>query len=382
MQPSNTISTAWNDDAAVDLHPTGVSLHSHTSMSEETLTFIHKMFAYLPGLKQLFAFYEHRGRANGIKLDFQRGHWRPPLVPRMAYDLESSQIHSLGLRALVSLTDHDNIEAPMLLRTVTSARGIPVSTEWSVPFQGTEFHLGVHNLPSADGAAWMQRFNDHRANPDEVKLRTLLNDLDAEPGVLLILNHPLWDLYQIGQHAHEAALANLLTLGGKCFHALELNGLRDVRENLGVIKIARETGLLLISGGDRHSLEPNAVINLSHARSFREFVDEVRIERRSHVLFMRQYSKPWHQRILHSTLDAVTDFPDFPLGWRRWDERAFHPDRDGVMRPIAELWPNGRAPLPLRAAVEFVRLGRSRTFTGAFNMAMRANDPIAEMDFV
>jgi hypothetical protein len=71
----------------------------------------------------------------------------------MAYDLESSQIHALGLRALVSLTDHDNIDAPMLLRTVTSARGIPVSTEWSVPFQGTEFHLGVHNLPSADGVS-------------------------------------------------------------------------------------------------------------------------------------------------------------------------------------------------------------------------------------
>src|SRR5271163_2386332 len=100
MQPSNTISTAWNDDAAVDLHPTGVSLHSHTSMSEETLTFIHKMFAYLPGLKQLFDFYEHRGRSHGIKLDFERGHWRPPLVPRMAYDLESNQIHQLGLRAL------------------------------------------------------------------------------------------------------------------------------------------------------------------------------------------------------------------------------------------------------------------------------------------
>jgi len=167
MQPYNTISTAWNDDAAASLHPTGVSLHSHTSMSEETLTFIHKMFAYLPGLKQLFEFYEHRGRANGIKLDFERGHWRPPLVPRMAYDLEQSQIHTLGLRALVSLTDHDNIDAPMLLRTVTSARGIPVSTEWSVPFQGTEFHLGVHNLPAADGAAWMQRFNDYRVRPNE-----------------------------------------------------------------------------------------------------------------------------------------------------------------------------------------------------------------------
>jgi hypothetical protein len=228
----------------------------------------------------------------------------------------------------------------------------------------------------------MRRFNEYFQHPGEEKLRTILHDLDSEPGVLLVLNHPLWDLFQIGEQAHKTALNNLLALGGKCFHALELNGLRDARENRAVIQIARDTGYLVISGGDRHSLEPNAVINLSHARSFREFVDEVRIERRSHVLFMRQYSKPWQQRILHSTLDAVSDFPDFPLGWRRWDERAFHPDRDGVMRPIAELWPNGRAPLPLRAAIEFVRLGRSRTFTGAFNLAVRADDPIAEMDLV
>ena len=49
--------------------------------------------------------------------DFDRANWRPPLQPRMAYDLEARQIQRLNLNSLVSITDHDTIEAPMLLRT-------------------------------------------------------------------------------------------------------------------------------------------------------------------------------------------------------------------------------------------------------------------------
>ena len=52
---------------------------------------------------------------------------------------------------LVSITDHDDIQAPMLLRSVPSSRHIPVSVEWTVPFGTTAFHLGIHNLPSATG---------------------------------------------------------------------------------------------------------------------------------------------------------------------------------------------------------------------------------------
>ena len=64
---------------------------------------------------------------------------------------------SCRLPGLVSITDHDDIQAPMLLRTVPSSRHIPVSVEWTVPFGTTAFHLGIHNLPSATGAAWMER---------------------------------------------------------------------------------------------------------------------------------------------------------------------------------------------------------------------------------
>ena len=68
---------------------------------------------------------------------------------------------------MVSITDHDNINAPMLLRTVPSARQIPVSVEWSAPYGGVQdFHLGIHNLPSARAKQWMRDAGGlHGASP-------------------------------------------------------------------------------------------------------------------------------------------------------------------------------------------------------------------------
>jgi hypothetical protein len=383
MQPKSKISSIWNDSTAPSGYRSGVSLHSHTSMSVESLMFIHKMFVFLPGLRQVFEHYDRKSKRNDFKLDFVSAHWRPPLLPKMAYDVEAKQIQELGLDAMVSITDHDNIEAPMLLRAVPSSRGIPVSVEWTAPFGATEFHLGIHNLPSADGQAWLKMFADYTAAPNERRLFAMLRELDDMPGVLVVFNHPIWDLHKVGDELHKRELLRFLEEAGGCIHAMELNGLRSARENRAVVQLARETGYLLISGGDRHSLEPNANINLTNARNFRDFVDEIRVERRSRVLFMQQYAKPWEQRILHSTLDAVTDFPDFIEGWRRWDDRAFHPDRNGEMRPLSQMWENGRAPRPLQAAIQFVRMGRSRTFTRSFSLAFPdRHDPQAEMELL
>jgi predicted metal-dependent phosphoesterase TrpH len=383
MQPKSKISSIWNDATAVRPYRSGLSLHSHTSCSQESLIFIHKMFRFIPGLKLMFEHYERRSHRLDFKLDWVRGHWRPPLMPKMAYDLEHRQIMSLGLEPLVSITDHDTIEAPMLLRTVASSRHIPVSVEWTVPFGPTELHVGVHNLPSADGHAWMERFAAYTASPKEAVLIEMLQELHELGGVLLILNHPVWDLHTIGQETHMRELMRFLDLAGQRIHALELNGLRDARENRCVVQLARETGYLLISGGDRHSLEPNANLNLSLATSFREFVHEIRVDRRSHILFLQQYAKPYEQRLLHSTLDAVSHFPEFIEGWQRWDDRAFHPDRNGEMRPLSQLWEKDRAPWPLQAAIQFVRLGRSRTFAQTFGRAFPgAADPIREMELL
>ena len=103
-------------------------------------------------------------------------------------------------------------------------------------------------------------------------------------------------------------------------------------------------------------MEPNANVNLTRAASFNEFVNEIRRERRSHVLFMPQYAEPWKHRIFQQALEVLRDYPEFPQGSRRWDDRVFYPDREGVGRPLAQLWPNGQAPMSLRLAVEAVRL--------------------------
>jgi len=110
-------------------------------------------------------------------------------------------------------------------------------------------------------------------------------------------------------------------------------------------------------------------MNLTSAASFTEFVEEIRVDRMSHVHFMPQYQERWEQRIFRSTLNAVTDFPDFMPGWQRWDERAFHPDKDGVMRSFAELWANGHAPRLLMGAIQVVRLGGVRGLSAPLSLA-------------
>src|SRR4029077_5900943 len=171
-------------------------------------------------------------------------------------------------------------QAPMLLRTVAASRHIPVSVEWTVPFGDTAFHLGIHNLPRAAGAAGMKRGGEFTAMPVETRapklLTEMLAELDELPGVLIVFNHPLWDLYRVGKEKHEVLVNKFLAEHGQYVHALELNGLRDWKENREAATLAGKWNQLVISGGDRHGLEPNANVNLTRAASFTEFVHDVR----------------------------------------------------------------------------------------------------------
>jgi hypothetical protein len=187
-------------------------------------------------------------------------------------------------------------------------------------------------------------------------LREMLAELDELPGVLIVFNHPLWDLYRIGDAKHRLLVNDFLAVYGQFCHAVELNGLRNWDENREVATLAAQWNQVLISGGDRHGVEPNANLNLTRAASFTEFVHEVRRERQSHVLFMPQYAEPWKHRILNSTLAAIRNYPDFPEGSQRWDDRVFHPDAEGNTRQLSELWRGGRAPVYLSALLAFVRL--------------------------
>ncbi|MGB7137070.1 MAG: hypothetical protein WBD46_17410 [Acidobacteriaceae bacterium] len=366
------ISCLWNEPNAARDSATAVSLHSHTNQSKETLDFLANLGNQIPLLRPVLARCERRARElHGTTIDYAAAYWTPPLTPRLAFDLESGQIaNKLGLMPLVSITDHDTIAAPMLLRTVSSARHIPVSVEWSAPFGGDQaFHLGIHNLPSDSGAAWMKTFEEYTAHPGEKRLTEILAALDALPNVLIVFNHPMWDLYLIGADKAAQRVQDFLKANHAFIHAFELNGLRHWEENRSVKRLAKQWSKLLISGGDRHGLEPNANVNLSNAANFTDFVHEVRYQDRSHVLFLPQYAQPWKHRILQSTLDAIRDYPDFPLGSRKWDDRVWHPGPDGVARPLRELWPSGSAPGWMSFILHGVRLMGSAPVSGGLRLA-------------
>ena len=369
--PSATINYLWRDKNASKGFKTGISLHSHTNQSHETLDFLANFGNQYPALRPLMVRFERRAQEmHSVHIDYAHSYWTPPMTPKLAFDLESRQIEKLGIDSMVSITDHDNIKAPMLLRTVPSARQIPVSVEWSAPYGGSQaFHLGVHNLPSARATEWMATLNEYTANPSDERLTEILRALHAEPNVLVVFNHPMWDLYIIGKEKHQFLVNEFLQKNGAFLHALELNGLRTWDENREVRRLAEKWNMLLISGGDRHGVEPNANINLSNASSFTEFVHEIRRERRSSVLFLPQYAEPWKHRILQSTIDAIRNYPEFPQGSRNWDERVYHPDGNGVIRPICELWPKEEAPLFMRAIIAFVQLMGRGPVSGGLRLA-------------
>lgn len=366
----STISYLWRDQKAANGFRTGVSLHSHTNQSKETLDFIANLGNQYTMLRPIMARLERRSADYGVRLNCAAAYWTPPMTPKLAFDLERRQIEQLNVASMVSITDHDNIKAPMLLRSVPSARHIPVSVEWSAPYGGVQsFHLGIHNLPSERATQWMETLEEFTAHPSNERLSEILATLNGEPNVLVVFNHPMWDLYMVGQAKHEFLVNEFLQRNGAWLHALELNGLRNWDENRAVRRLAEKWHMLLISGGDRHGVEPNANINLTNAGSFTEFVHEIRKQKKSNVLFMKQYAEPWKHRLLRSTLDAIRTYPDFPQGSRTWDERAYHPDGNGVMRPLSELWPKGRPPLAIGWAIGLVQLLGAAPVSGSLRLA-------------
>jgi hypothetical protein len=368
---SSTISYLWRDKNAPRGFRSGVSLHSHTNQSKETLDFLANFGNQFPVIRPLLARMERRSENNhGVHVNYSASYWTPPLTPKLAFDLEKKQIEMLDVAPMVSITDHDNINAPMLLRTVPSARQIPVSVEWTVPYGDVQsFHIGVHNLPSARAQEWMATLEKFTKNPNPAELGEIMAALNAEPNVLVVFNHPMWDLYIVGRDRHDFLVNEFLLKYGVYLHALELNGLRNWDENRAVRRLAEKWNMLLIAGGDRHGVEPNANINLTNAESFTEFVNEVRRERLSSVLFMPQYAEPWKHRILQSTIDAIRDYPDFPAGSQRWDDRVYHPDANGVDRPLSELWPSGSAPSVIRWGLAIVRLLGRGPVSGGLRIA-------------
>ena len=316
-----------------------VSLHGHTNRSKESLRFIPELARKGPMLHEAL---QEQCKRSRVPVDFTRAYWTPPLTPELAYETEKDQIErELGLKSFVSLTDHDTIEAPLVLREAPQTAQLPISLEWSVPFQGTIFHLGVHNLPDARTQAIMDDLAAYTKNPNDQRLLELLEMLDRIAQVLVVFNHPLWTQSCVGVHRDERVLERFLGRNVQFLHAFEINGVRSSKENRQVGELARQWQRPLVAGGDRHGCAASNALNLTRAESFCEFVSEIRDDQCSHVLLMPQYTEPVIVRVTRTLLDVIRHYPHYPRGTQRWDDRVFHPDENGgADRPISALWKN------------------------------------------
>ena len=277
VQARTQIHVLPSDNSALRAFRTGVSLHGHTEHSLERLADLPALLERIPVVAQFLQLENERHyAATGRYIDFSRVCWRGPVSASSAHALERRQIEGLGLSALVSLTDHDDLEAGLLLRREHPGSDIPVSVEWSVPFENTYFHIGIHNLPAAQAPALMSAMAEYTSRRDASLLIGLLEHFDALPEMLTVFNHPLWDMARLGAYGTLASAGRFMKAYGQHIHAVEINGLRPWTENMGAVRFAMDWHKPVVSGGDRHGFEPNAVINLTRSTTFAGFVNEIR----------------------------------------------------------------------------------------------------------
>jgi hypothetical protein len=347
---SGKIRFYWRDAAALRGFSTAAALHGHTLHSKECLSFLPRYLRRVPGGARVLRQYEPAS-ASRPGVDFSRAYWTPPLTPASALRLERKQIARLGLQALVSITDHDDIEACASLRVTADPALVPVSVEWTVPYGESILHLGMHNLPSG-GRAAMAAMEAYTAAPAESALPELLRELSRAPETLVALNHPFWLEEGVTEAGHRRALGRFLRECVDWVHAFELNGTRKWKENADTIALAGAHERPVISGGDRHGCEPAACLNLTNARSFAEFAEEIR-HGHSDILFMPQYREPMALRTLEGVRDVLRPYPEYP-GRERWIDRVFYIGADGVARPVSAIWRG--TPWALDAVANAVRL--------------------------
>jgi hypothetical protein len=334
-----------------------VSLHAHTHHSRESLAELPGYVASIPIVARLFA-REVRRSQSGVAVDFSRGWWRPPVSPRAVFESEASQIEArFDAAAMVSVTDHDSIAAGLELRRTYAGRCAPLSFEWTVPWKAGFFHIGVHNLPAGDAGEWFGRLTAFARGKSHESLSGLIVDLHDTDGVLVVFNHPAWDIARIGDAAHRGAVRAFLDAHGRFLHAIEVNGYRSALENAAACRLAGEIGLPVISGGDRHGCAANVLLNATAAETFAEFAAEVRAGR-SDVIVMPEYHEPLPGRMLASIADVLRHYEGYPSHRRRWTDRVSC-EWQGAEQPLSALWPHG-GPFWVRSTIRAIGLLSAR----------------------
>jgi hypothetical protein len=371
-----------------------VSLHSHSECSREKLDFIPGLARRIPLVAALFerGLAEYK-REHGRPLDFATVYWRPPLAPGAVIESEREQIERrLDSAALVSLTDHDTFEGPRTLRAAGKS-DVPLSVEWSVPFEATVFHLGVHGvsprrldetergLAAYTAAAVGAQGTAGAADA----LGELLDSLCECPETFVVLNHPYWDVARVGQLRHDSALLAFLRRHRDRIHGLELNGYRDWAENRRVLPLAEGFGFPVVGGGDRHGYSPNTIVNLTNATCLAEFAHELRAGRVTHCVMFPEYAKPYVGRVLQGAGEQLK--PHHQGRRCTWAQRVFvttggksagqappvEPDQS-----VDSLWES--APWWLNAAVAVTRMLGSSPFAPLFELTRADGHETLEVD--
>ena len=348
-----------------------VSMHCHTNHSRELLTFIPHYARRIPLISKFYKSEMERYLNDyGKTVDFARAWWTPPVTARQVFEMETLEIESrLGLPAIVSITDHDDITAGLWLQALDSQGRIPVSVEWTVPYGRGYFHLGVHNLPPDRASELMREMSAYSQQAEQrMELRDLFVWINEIPETLVVLNHPLWDIEFIGAQQHTVALGRFLGESKDWIHALEINGFRPWRENKEVMAMAKDFGLSVVSGGDRHGCSANSVLNLTRASSFAEFVAEVREDGRSDVLLMPEYRESRVLRTLEAVADVLRHYPNHPQGQFLWTNRVFIDLEEEGVHPLSDYWKRG-GPVWVRVALRVLRAVGSQRVKPALRMA-------------
>jgi hypothetical protein len=304
--------------------------------SQECLSFLPRYLHKVPGISHVVRRYEQPRAGTQPAVDFSRAYWTPPLSPASALQLERQQIGNLDLLPIVSITDHDDIEAGLALQVAADRREAPVSVEWTVPYEGSILHLGIHNLPPHCDRVWMAAMEAFTSSPNDAYLPELLNAFAAIPEVLIVLNHPFWLEEGVKAVDHDRALGRLLRECIGWIHAFELNGTRCWKENVAALALARAWSRPVISGGDRHACEPAACINLTNARTFSNFAEEVRAGYSS-IVFLPQYREPMALRMLEASWDVLRPYAEYP-GRERWIDRIYYRGEDDIAQPLSMIW--------------------------------------------
>lgn len=127
----------WHGPVDRNCYRAAVSLHGHTMHSRESMKDLER---YVRTVGPIAWHVATQLRVEGDRLDATgsretgRYYWTLPLPPREAHNLERRHIEAtFDLVPLISLTDHDSIDAGCNLQVLDPAQAAPVSLEWTVP---------------------------------------------------------------------------------------------------------------------------------------------------------------------------------------------------------------------------------------------------------